>query len=495
MNGKLMNVPLDFVLEFRSFLKKKEIFSPHFLIKCFLIFLLACFLFIVSQCLLSNVVFFEIGALSTILIFPFLYELIYKKFKLHYVTVFHMFLLISSVFYVIKPLFIIYYLNYTVAGLESLPEEKIKILLSLGLLYIICGVIFFYFGYMSKAGEVLAGKIPVFKKEWREQQFWLILFAYVSIGFLSYIYLRSLGITGGRAGLVKGENKYAFLGILFLKSALIVWFTGSVVFKNKLLKVGFWLFVPVFSYLILSLGGRGRLVWPLLTCLVISNYLKKRISFKKIIIFIIAGFLTVAVLFDVAFNIIKNKSATNTVSSLPSSHEKSFLIKFMIQRNVDRLDNLLVVINGVGRKLDFQYGKTFLSLPLKFFPDAFKDSVGINAESGQYLFMKTFYPAIQKANVGFPITYMGELYLNFHILGIAFGMFMFGLFSRAMQEYLNKGCGNPANPIFYSLFFVYTPSFVGSDLSHSFIFFSIDTFLLCIAIIFITGKLQWQQQT
>jgi oligosaccharide repeat unit polymerase len=426
-----------------------------------------------------SVVFLEIMVLFCMLFFPVFSNILYSTGKIDYLTTFNMFLLISFIFYVIKPLFIIFYLDYDIEGLEYLPKDKKIELLSIALFYVMCGILSFYIGYSARIAKIVAQKLPVFKNQWKLLRFILLITIFIFIGIASYIYLTKTGDAGPRSELVKGENKYIFLGVLFLKISFLLWFTGALVFSQKPLKICFWLSLPFFAAMFISLGGRGRLLWPIIMCLVIYNYLKKRVSAKKLILYVFLFFIAVSFLFGFLFVFITGKV-------IPDFYLSDIFIKFMVKRNIDRIDNFAVLLNGMD-KLSFQYGKTFLAPLFQPFPESWVKAIGTNIESGGYIFMKTFFPDVLEKGVGFPVTLIGELYLNFHLPAIIFGMFVFGTFIRITHEYFNRDRKNPSILLFYSLAFVSIPGLLGGDFSHSFIFISIDFILLVFSLSFIAG--------
>ncbi len=420
--------------------------------------------------------------LIIILFVLFLYNLIYIDSNFNYLSIFNMFLLVIFTFYVAKPLFIIFYLHYDIADFSATLSQKGD-LLSKALSFVIVAVIFAFIGYRSSLGAWIANSLPILPKKWDRRRLIIVLWLCLFSGLISYIILmHSAEPTGPRSQLVEDENKYAFLGILSLRICLILLFTGSIVLNNKLLKRSFWIYLPVYTILMLKLGGRGRLVYPVLMCLIIYNYLKKRIEIKQIIFYIICFLGVVSILFDLAYHFLFQQitSAQNIEAS------KNFLLDFMLKRNLDRVDNFILVIKGMKDQLDFQYGKTFLSIPFKFLPADWPKAFGLKLIGGGTLFMQTFFPSVLAQGSGIPITLIGELFLNFHIVGIGYGMFILGVFIRIFQDYMDRDRTNPCAVILYSLFFVYLPNLIGGNISHFMLFTAIDIFLLFPAMIYIT---------
>lgn len=428
-----------------------------------------------------SVAFLETMAVFFLLALPVFLRALRSDEAPDYLSVFNMFLLASFFFYVVKPLFIIFYLDFKMAGLLHLPQEKAMSLLGAALFYVLCGILSFYAGYLSGAGRIIAEKLPVFGKNWRPLRLKALILVFIVIGVAAYFYLMGSGITGPRSQLVKGENKYIFLGILFLKTSLVLLFAGALVFRDRLMKTWFWLLLPFYVWFMVSLGGRGRFLMPLLMCLVFYNYFQKRISFKRLLLFVVAAFLVVSFFFGVANQWIAGKAL-----GVPDVTGPSLLVKFAIERNIDRIDNLAVLLNGMGR-LDFQFGKTFLAPFLKFVPDAVRQSIGMGIEDGGKIFMKTFFPLVLERGYGFPITFIGELYLNLHLPGIVLGMFLFGIWASAAQGYLDRDRKNPAGVLFYGFAFVSVSSFLGGNFAHFFVFASIDFFLYALALCLTAG--------
>jgi hypothetical protein len=92
--------------------------------------------------------------------------------------------------------------------------------------------------------------------------------------------------------------------------------------------------------------------------------------------------------------------------------------------NFIQLQTLSFLIEGMGERLDWQLGKTPLSLltmpvPRAFWPDKPLPATGP--------FTSAFFPGLYEGSgTTIPPGIIGEMYMNFGSLGVAVGMFLFG---------------------------------------------------------------------
>jgi hypothetical protein len=105
-----------------------------------------------------------------------------------------------------------------------------------------------------------------------------------------------------------------------------------------------------------------------------------------------------------------------------------------------------VVIDSVPDRMQFQYGKTIfifvvLLVPTFLWPGKYDVYQGIT-DWGYRIF------GLQGTG-GISVTQIGELYLNFALVGVVFGMFLLGVFYRAAYLCL-KPRGNPASALIYA---------------------------------------------
>jgi hypothetical protein len=100
---------------------------------------------------------------------------------------------------------------------------------------------------------------------------------------------------------------------------------------------------------------------------------------------------------------------------------------FLLESPTRPFNNIVLLFAGVPHKLDFQLGATFASaffalVPAQPFPET------------QAVFNPVFNPPAG-LDYGFPITLIGELYLNFWLPGIVVGMLAVGIVMRTVYEW------------------------------------------------------------
>ena len=108
----------------------------------------------------------------------------------------------------------------------------------------------------------------------------------------------------------------------------------------------------------------------------------------------------------------------------------------------------MIIIAGVPSLLKYQYGLTYLHLLIYPIPRFIWHSKPSPIGTG--IFTEVFFPGEYFAGVTKGVTLPGELYLNFGILGIVGGMFLFGIFLRGLDKYIKLNRSNPKAILFYT---------------------------------------------
>ena len=111
----------------------------------------------------------------------------------------------------------------------------------------------------------------------------------------------------------------------------------------------------------------------------------------------------------------------------------------LFNRNGPELAKTAHIINGLPGKLEYQYGKTIAvwliaPIPRELYPD--KPMIHFGPVIGRQIYGNHVS--------GVPPGLIGEMYLNFHIAGIVFGCFLFGVIIRRAYDILFSCTDDPA---------------------------------------------------
>jgi len=323
------------------------------------------------------------------------------------------------------------------------------------------GNVSFYFGYLSKRKNYI-NKIKILNIYWSKKRLCAITMVYISLGIVGTIIavIRSGGLKTfiygyqGRA-LLTASNSQIFSAmtiLLYVGSSLI----GSYYFRTKTLKLWFLLSIVLSTMFGLLSGGRATILIYFISMAVIYFYSKKPnlIYSIKIKISIILA-LIIAMIFIVnlgtrRMNIQKGVIDANIRYSM-FEYANKFIEEFC------QYDWFVNVIANTPKVIPYQNGKTFLEIFLQYIP--------------RFLWKEKPYPIeyritsyIAGYESGSPFTLIGELYLNFRLIGIIIGMFLFGIISGSMYSFMRKNIGDSSAIIIYSYYYAsllhfYTRSF------------------------------------
>lgn len=109
------------------------------------------------------------------------------------------------------------------------------------------------------------------------------------------------------------------------------------------------------------------------------------------------------------------------------------------------VDRFIVLINGVPSEVPFQYGKTYLRVlaapvPRQFWPG----KPGLSEA--------TVYADLFGAQKGiYPGSFIGDMYLNGHVIGVVLGMFVMGLVHRSLDQWRELHSDNASVTVIYAI--------------------------------------------
>lgn len=346
------------------------------------------------------------------------------------------------------------------------------------LVYAILGLHFFYIGYFSKLGTLLFKNIKPVPKKWSNARFKIMLISYTLLSLFSFIIILKLSggtsyyfrnIRDAMVSITAGKTIF-FMLVLLIKIPLLIWFCSLV--DRRRFSFSFLLYAGLAAFLLISLGERGHFISLLVSMMVCYNYLNKKVRLVSIfsVLLVLLSFLVILGQYrDFTERNYRIKKAGFNVRIGIAATYNYFIGHF------DQLRHVKDVIKHVPDNLDFQYGKTFANLLVKPIPSAIWE--GKPRGAGKII-TESLYPKAQSLNVRIAPSLLGELYLNFHLAGVIAGMFLFGVFCKALYSLLIRSYESKNMVLLYAFSLPFVLSELRGDFSvvTSFLIFN----LLCL---------------
>ena len=399
--------------------------------------------------------------LFALLMIPIVIRFLKRRFDLFETAIWV--IIIYSWCYVLRPAYMI--ITHTGHMYLSLDETERDRLLVLALGYSILGIIFFFAGYRLPLCKLISRRLPYPAPLWDKRAANIVVFLFTIVGAAaSIIYINANGgfifyVT--HINWFRGESlniRLAFLAWgfdLFPIASCILLLT--VLYSRRQLALYTLIFIAyIFGCTIMLslLGGRALVVSYWLMAALLFHYSKRQLRLSYILLVLPLIFLYIAVgglireqLFSVPD---RNISTLPEIFLRVSFLAESMFGKFVNSPDADAMDVFMALLRGVPSEFPFQYGKQFLDLLKALVPAGL---LPVSRES-----FRVYLLGEQIRNVwwpwyggGTPPSILGFLYLNFHIFGIAIGMFILGLFSKIVYSYFRHNHENKGVMLFYSL--------------------------------------------
>lgn len=216
--------------------------------------------------------------------------------------------------------------------------------------------------------------------------------------------------------------------LLFVYTARIL---SERIYNKKNLLI--WLILLIVSIALLLLtGGRSSILYGVMTLFIMVHYLKKQVSVTTSIIGGGTLFFFVVIVYRVVLRdkYFKANDDLSTFTILINAI-KDFPRYFFGGYDVLQFDALLTLLANKAQ-YTFLYGETLLAALVSPIPRSLYPEKGYGAMA---YFTKTFFPHFYYPNnVEVNVSYIGEMYLNFGLLGIIIGMFILALVLGVMYK-------------------------------------------------------------
>ncbi len=366
-----------------------------------------------------------------------------------------------------------------------LDDEKYY---SLALIYAIIGLHLFQIGYYSNAWRIFIRKKNRAPQDWSLTKFKIILISYSLISFISFLII--IKLTGGlsfyfhniHAAMVKITSGSAlfFMAVLIVEIPLLIWFSYVLELRRNVFIFGLYLILVVLLFIFL--GERGHVISLIMSLLAFYHYAKQKLNLKPL--FIVG---LVFILFLSLFGQYREFSKYNfSIKKAGFNAKIGFeAIYQSVMSDFDQFIRFMDIIKYTPEKIDFQIGKTFLNLFLKPIPSRIWED---KPQGAGVIITKNLYPKHYSAHVSIAPSLVGELYLNFHLIGIITGMFLFGVVCRGLFEMLQHNKRNKNVIVLYAILLPFVYSELRGDFAVVTSFLIFKLFFLFLALYFITRK-------
>lgn len=335
----------------------------------------------------------------------------------------------------------------------------------LALSYITFGLIFFILGYYNRVPVYLAGKVPnIFKKEWdfsRTLYVFGVLFT-VGLGIKLFRIFEGAYSSGNRSSFFIHSSFSSFIGFLDWLSliALVIAFISY--FKLKKDNDGrykLWRMLAWGSFAIEILYAfpsciRANVIVPVLLYLLVRSFLV-RIDYKVVVL---CGLGISFFLFPMGnvcrhpqiaevYNLTQSVRGDAKYGDISSAYEHaarsaSFTAYLIAESFLSRIDQSNVFTGILEHPQPLLLGKPFLNFFVSLGPPRFiwKDKPMITANGNEFGHrIGVLSDGKNSTFVG--ATMVGDLYMNFGLIGIIAGMFSIGAMFRFIFDYLVRLTG------------------------------------------------------
>lgn len=392
-----------------------------------------------------------------------------------------------ALLFVLRPL---YDLIFGSEFLGDMPfDQATDEAFNLGMIYALLSFCVFLIGYYSNFDLIFARIFPKLPTRWsgnRTKIAWPLLFGFGLVSYFTlvssfggwdyYIFNKSETLTSPGQGFLQLGSSMMSIG--FIMALTQSYSSGG---RGYLAYV---LLLPILLILGLLTGSKGTLLSSILAAMIATHYLKREIRFRYIIYL---GMLTIILL-----PILNIYRGITSDSGLPIAFigdsfqsDAEFVIRNLMARFYG-IDSLTLLIRDTPKVMDYQLGGTIWPLFVSWIPRQFwedKPIISFGKIFAEEYLGDFFYGTGTSASP----TLLGELYLNWHILGILFGALLSGIAIRSVYTYfIRRQFGAPAvfiySQIFLLLFTFWEASIAGMLAEIG------ATLILLFALVFLVGK-------
>jgi oligosaccharide repeat unit polymerase len=401
-------------------------------------------------------IYLALGMLFIIALFPVIWELHTRQFDpLNPRNLFVLYYLIMLGIYPI------YVLTDGELFLTWLQPQYNQPFYFLAIILSTIGLQLFYFGYYQKIGKVIGNRLPEVSS-WSNKKAILVTPFVMLYGFISayilfssqgglQIFIQNIGSWRSLGLIGNGPLIYPATGLLCTSS--LIFFTSFVNRDSNRSKVLLGLIVFCLSLIpAILLGFRASLVPPILQITVLWNYLYKPLSWKKIITYGFLLFLILTMYGLVRANVESGRSGLDIFSFGEFGLDIILKPIFLRVPGTEMVVNVIQKMNS-GRDYQYFFGSIFESLTI-LIPHSIWPEKQISMLKFGREIMDDFFVwrdgSVGESTGGLSPTVIGYLYWQMGFFGVFLGMFVLGLFTRIVYEYMRVNPKSLGRVLVYS---------------------------------------------
>ncbi len=272
-----------------------------------------------------------------------------------------------------------------------------------------------------------------------------------SIGEDPFVFLRSNWLRGYLADPTVGKGA-AFgmlflLGVTMLPTASLVWLS-IVGYRGQKPNVFWWGYTVVAMVMTLLVSPRAAVLGFLISLLWVYHF-----SVKKVRPILLLILLSLGILYAYVVNSWRSITGgmqgfdfSIAISGVASQLNLNNLIEFISGSDLVDIRIFVLLVDNYGRVLPLKYGSTLLRTLYQLVPRAIwpNKPYDLGLEIGQL--------AGSSSLSGLPPGFFGEMYMNFHVLGVLVGGFVVGgVLAFLFQRWVGSGKPDLVGTILYAI--------------------------------------------
>jgi len=357
----------------------------------------------------------------------------------------HSIALIIFFSYVFAGLYHIFSGFYFYAQLVTTDPQELEILLTKAELLICLGYGMYKIGYRLHIGKRMGGKFSTFfNRDVSIQRGRLFLLLCIIIGlYLSKQFIQQIG-----SSIPFRQYEVLFSGkkfLTYLCFAAPFFAFGLFLYSPGLMekiKAGILWLATFMIYLLLAIstGGRAQMIlYPALTMWGIAEISGYSLPRRwKFVLFSLA-FLIFTIISPILFYLRTGPKALKelpfTIQDIIYSGKYQDRLKITLTEDVGKVDITITILGRLEEWRNYLLGKPWLDWFLSRLPSQLTG--GYYSRSGTTTYMMQLIYNVEQWDKEWAqtVTYAGEWFLNFGIIGVLLGFLLLGILSRAMSEW------------------------------------------------------------
>lgn len=369
----------------------------------------------------------------------------------------------ANIFYAIIAVFVINYF-FKAIWIVSCPPSLLSLhynyaldskILNAALLYIIGGMLLFISGYSWKFSSLLAYKIPLFKKWYSKKLYYksVVLYTFsMCIVLIGALTLNQFFRVAEQTILENPFQNYIVNFYRYSWAGLIIIIYDNIKRPRRYKKISIAIMLSISFCIAMFSGIRENILMLFLLVVFVYKYTGEFKRIKKYVIFMLICFcFAYLLMLDFRNSYLGSHTGdfnmNEMISSMVDASENIFNKKLVrenmypvnnlfVQKMMQRqstLENFCTIISLTPDPYNYQLGRDWIFLiPNAFIPRAFWKSKP--DPEGPFIFNVKYLKKKDQKSYASP-SLMGDLYMNFGVVGMLLGMFIAGIIFRCYYVY------------------------------------------------------------